>query len=84
MTVGSRMASEVWGVKYTGCVLRCSRVLFESFCYGDSFLQFFWRQETGIKRKCQHFKMQTPKCECTGHKVVVYLFKVMFLVVTLN
>ena len=37
-----RMASEVCGVKYSGCVLRSSRVLFGGLLQEDIFLHFFF------------------------------------------
>lgn len=60
------------GVKYSGCVLRSSRVLFESLLYRRAFFFTFMRQESGIKGKAEKFMKQTSTYEFIGYEVVCF------------
>lgn len=58
-------------LKYSGCVLRSSRVLFGSLLQEDIFLHFFFffffgRRESGTTGKTECFHTQTPTSELTG------------------
>ena len=79
------MASEVCGVKYSGCVLRSSRVLFGGLLQEDIFLHFFFffffplADVSGTTGKTECFHTQTPTSELTGCYIHVCSLSVRYV-----